>query len=455
MRQCRFIVPVVALIFAGVCFGQEQRPGPDPVQREITQARNAGRLADAEKLLRAAIHDLEEGDPKSPRLAVDLKQLSAIVMRRGDNAEAASILQKAYELDLSNFGPDDLRLTVDIGNMAWSTHGAGDDQKAEQMFNHVLEIVHSNEAKLQTLGDAEQAAGAVGTVISYYTVQKRWVDAEVLVREETKLCDMIPAEIREGYGDCGHLSGVLDEIYRGEGRHAEAAQLAPDSPFPAEIDALNKAAEKFAADAVYPSAEDAYSRAILLSEKLDADPQSRFNGSLTMMEMDSLARLYEKEGAKDKAEQTYLAAQEMREKRAGSVPSPRGFAMSLNPVNLVYLYQNEGRFNDAEAMLQRVIDLQVKYLGEKDHAVVDTLTTLAGVYEQAGEKDPEQYMQARATYERALSVQESMVGPQHPQLLVLLERLATVLEKLHDNAKAAEVKSRIAAISAAYGNRQR
>jgi tetratricopeptide (TPR) repeat protein len=455
MKLRHFIVPVVALLFVGVCLAQNDRPGPDPVQRAVTQARNAGRLADAEKLLRDAIHDLEERDPKSPRLTAYLKQISSLVMRRGDSAEAASILQQAYELDLSAFGPDDLRLTVEIGNMAWVAHGAGDDQKAEQLFNHVLEIVHSNEAKLRTLNDAEQAAGAVGTVISYYTVQKRWVDAEVLVPEETKLCDMIPAEIREGYGNCGHLSGVLDEIYRGEGRHAEAAQLAPESPFPAELEALNKAADKFTDDKVYPSAEDTYNRAILLAQRLDADPQSRFNGSLTMREMSSLARLYENEDAKDKAERTYLTVQEMNEKRAGSEPSQRGFAMALNPVNLIYLYQNEGRFNDAEAMLQHVFDLQVKYLGEKDRVVVETLTTLAGVYEQAGEKDPAQYAQARATYERALSLQESMLGPQHPQLLPLLQRFAVVLEKLHDDAKMVEVKGRIAAISAASPNQPR
>jgi hypothetical protein len=98
--------------------------------------------------------------------------------------------------------------------------------------------------------------------------------------------------------------------------------------------------------------------------------------------------------------------------------------------------------------------LQVKYLGEKDHAVVDTLTMLAGVYDQEGEKDPTKYTQARATYERALSLQESMVGPRHPQLIPLLQRLAGVLGKLHDDAKAAEVKGRIATISAASANQQ-
>src|ERR1700722_10988240 len=173
MKQCRFIVPIVALLFAAVCLAQNDRPGPDPVQREITQARNAGRLADAEKLLRDAIHDLQERDPKSPRLVNYLKQLSALVTRRGDNAEAASLLQQAYDLEVSNYGPDDLRLTVEIGNLAWLAHGAGDDQKAEQLFNRALDMVHSKEPNLRTLNDAEFAAGTVGTVISYYTVQKR------------------------------------------------------------------------------------------------------------------------------------------------------------------------------------------------------------------------------------------------------------------------------------------
>jgi hypothetical protein len=418
------------------------------VQRAVSQARNAGNLADAEKLLRDGIHDLQERDPKSPRLASYLKQLSNLVMRRGDRADAAALLQQSYEIDLSNYGPDDLRITVDLGNMASSAHSAGDDQKAEQLFNRVLEIVRAHESNLRFLNEAEFSAGAVAQVISYYSGQKRWVDAEILMPEVTKLCDLIPAEIRDGYG-CANLSGMQEEIYQGEGRHGEAAQLAPESPCPAELDVLNKAAGKFADDKVYPSAEETYRRAILLAQKLDADPQSRFNGSLAMTEMDLLGRLYENEGANDKAEQEYLAAQEIREKRAGSEPSQRGFAMGLSPVSLVFLYRNEGRFKDAENILEHGIELQIKYLGEKHRNVVESLTMLAGVYEQAGQKDPTQYPQAEATYERAISLQESMVGAQHPQLLSLLRQYAQLLGTMHDTAKAAEVEKRIAAISAA------
>jgi hypothetical protein len=448
MKSRRMLVMLIAVLCAAVCFAQNERPGPDPLQRAVAQARNAGNLADAEKLLRDGIHDLQERDPKSPRLSAYLKQLSNLVMRRGDNAGATALLQQAYELDLSAFGPDDLRITVDFGNMAAFAHNAGDDQKAEQFFNRVLEIVRAHETNLRLLNDAEYSAGAVAQVISYYIGQKRWVDAEVLMPEVTKLCDMIPAEIRGGYG-CGNLSGVLDEIYRGEGRHAEAAQLAPDSPFPAELEALNKAAGKFADDGVYPSAEDTYRRAILLAQKLDADPQSRFNGSLRMMEMDSLGHLYEKEGAKGKAEQEYLATQAMNEKRAGPEPSQRGYAMALNPINLVNLYRNEDRFKDAETILEHVIELQMNYLGEKHRNVVDSVTSLAGLYEQEGQKDPAKYVQAREWYERAISIQESMVGAQHPQLLPLLRQYGQLLRTMHDSAKAVEVQKRIDTISAA------
>jgi tetratricopeptide (TPR) repeat protein len=207
-------------------------------------------------------------------------------------------------------------------------------------------------------------------------------------------------------------------------------------------------------DGLYPSAEEAYNRAIAVARKLDADPQSRFNGSLTMMEIDSLGRLYEKEGAKDKAEQAYLTVQAMNEKRAGTEPSEMGFTMALNPISLISLYQNEGRFKDAETVLEHVIELQVKYLGEKHRAVVNSISMLAGVYEQQGQKDPVQYAKARTSYERALSIQESMLGTQHPELLPLLHRYAQLLSSIHDNVKVAEVQKRIDAISAATPDQQ-
>jgi tetratricopeptide (TPR) repeat protein len=448
MKKRRFIAPVFALLSAAVCFGQNGRPGPDPVQRAITQARNAGQLADAEKLLRDAIHDLEGGDPKSTRLSSYLKQLSGLVGRRGDAAEASALFQQAYDLDLGTFGPEDLPMTSDITNMAWAAHNAGDDQKAEQLFNRALDIVHSNEGTVRTMSEAGMAAGLLGSVVSYYKLQKRWVEAEVLLQKEIRLCNLLSTPGREGFGDCGNLSAELAEIYRGEGREAEASRLAPDPIVPAELEALNKSAGKFMDDGLYPSAEDAYNRAIALARKLDADPQNRFNGSLTIREIDSLGRPYEKEGAKDKAEQSYLTVQEMTEKRAGSEPSQMGFAMSLTSINLVNLYRNEGRFKDAEAVLQRGLDLEVKYIGERHRTVVDTLTMLASVYEQEGQKNEAQYAPARVAYERALSIQESMVGLSHPQLLPVLRQYAQLLVTTHDTANAAKVRARIDAITA-------
>jgi hypothetical protein len=100
------------------------------------------------------------------------------------------------------------------------------------------------------------------------------------------------------------------------------------------------------------------------------------------------------------------------------------------------------------------IDLQIKYLGEKHRNVVESLIMLAGVYEQAGQKDPAQYPHAQENYERAISLQESMVGTQHPQLLPLLRRYAQMLRTMKDAAQAAEVEKKIAAITAAAPNQR-
>ena len=103
---------------------------------------------------------------------------------------------------------------------------------------------------------------------------------------------------------------------------------------------------------------------------------------------------------------------------------------------------------DAEAVVQGVLEIQVASLGERHRAIVDTLAELADIREQEGLQDPTKLAESKATYERAIAMQEANLGPNDPSLISLLERYASLLSTLNESAKAAEVSARIASIQA-------
>jgi tetratricopeptide (TPR) repeat protein len=88
----------------------------------------------------------------------------------------------------------------------------------------------------------------------------------------------------------------------------------------------------------------------------------------------------------------------------------------ISPLYLINLYRGEGRLQDAELVLQRVLEIQEKSLGERSRKVVDMLTMLVDVYKAQGKTE-----EARALYERALKIQEENLGPNDPGLVPLLE----------------------------------
>jgi len=451
MKWGHVVVPFVALLSSCVCLAQDNRPAPDPTLRAFTQATRDGRLTDAEKILTDAIHDLEQSDPQNPRLATYLLRLSTVLVRRGDRPEADALMERAYEIDRKAYGPADMRITLDLIQQAFFSQSSGDDAKAERLLNDALVVVRSNSANLNSQSNIGLAAGVVGSLAILYMHEHRWIEAEPMLKEEAKLCGLIEEPYRAGYADCGHLAKSFAEVSDAEGKTADTSQLPHVGDFPQELEGLNKAGKQFETDGLYPSSEDAYNRAIALAEKLEADPQNRYGG-LIVAEMNFLGQVYEKEGLKDRAERTYLNALEIDENKAGPDLGHTVYAVTLAPFYLVDLYRSEGRLSDAESLLQRVLEIQVRSLGERNRAVVQTLTTLALVYVEEGKADETKYALAQPLYERALASQEVNLGPQDRGLLPLLEEYAELLVKLHNDSKAAEVRARMAGISSAEQN---
>lgn len=399
---------------------------------------------DAENLLRDGIQKLGEDNPQNPQIAVYLKELAPLVARTEGEAAYGPLVQRAYEIDRAAFGASDLRVANDLDLLAASSNRAGNQREAEREFVEAVGIVRSKEADLRWNEGAGLGASIIGAAVRFYIDEKRWVDAELLMPEEVKLCHMIPDEFRSGFGLCSRIEETTAEISRGEGRSAPVEEGRPRTSLPPELAALNQIAEKYANDGLYPSAEETYKQAIQLAGKMDSD-RDRY-GLLRMVEIDQLGQLFEREGFKDRAENAYKDALVIGEQEARSQSGRPTFAMSLLPSNLINLYRNEGRLQDAEAVVQGVLEIQIASLGPRHRVIVDTLTELAEIRQQEGAQEPTKLADANATYERAIAMQEANLGPNDPNLIGLLEKYASFLSGLKEEAKAAEVRARIASI---------
>jgi tetratricopeptide (TPR) repeat protein len=381
--ELRVVLVFLTFGLSPACLAQNNPPARDPVQLEAAQAMREGRLTDAEKLLTDAIRELEQSDPQNPKLATYLKRLAGVVGSRGRRAEALALMQRAYEIDRNAYGPTGLQISDDLLRQGMDAQTAGDNQQAEHLYKQALEIVRMNRANLKTAGDVGLAAMVLDRLSYLYTTEHRWFDAEPLLKDEAKLREFFQEPYRAGYAGCGHIGERLAEIYRAEGRTVDAEHVPPDPVGPPELDALNRTAEKYTQDGLYASAEETYSHAIALAQKMEADPKTLYGG-LIVREMNSLGQLYDKEGFQDRAEKTYEGALEMDEKLAGPERGHTGYAERLNPWLLVNLYRSEGRLKDAEPLLRRVLEIQERSLGERHRAVILTLTRLASIYEEEG-----------------------------------------------------------------------
>jgi tetratricopeptide (TPR) repeat protein len=307
----KFIVGLVlaVAIFIGVIATRAQsvRPAADPVLVAFNHAMRESRYEDAEKILTDAIPNLEQTHPNSPQLANYLSLLSAAMEKRGNHLEAGAVRARAVEIYRIVSGPDGIEVAGILDEQARGAQRQGDVQEAERLMLQATENARSNMTKLKSGRDVDLAALAFGTLATFYIEQSRWVDAEGLLLEEKRLCNVFEVPYRAGSAMCGSLPDRLAKVYSAEGRQVDAertlSKASSECEFgQPEIIALNKVAERFEKDGLYPSAEETYTRAIALAEKIEARPENRFGGLVTD-ETNLLGQLFQREHRNEQAGQ--------------------------------------------------------------------------------------------------------------------------------------------------------
>jgi tetratricopeptide (TPR) repeat protein len=439
------------LLLSSCVWAQNRRPYIDRVMRDAAKAKSEGRLLDAEKLLVNAIRDSEQSDPRNPQLALYLGQLARLYTQKQQYADAIALIQRALEIDQYVFGPTDPRVANDFSAISGIYRGQGNNEQAEELLKQALEVTRRNPHR-----DAYAIEGMItvlNNLASLYVSEHRTRDAETLFQEAMQLCDATPQLKVPGSG-CSSLGPLLADLYRAEGRTADADQLPlPDLGVPEEVQRLDRQARQYETDRNYEDAKGVYTRAVALLEKT-RDPE---DPTSLPSEINKLGQILEKQGQKEEAERQYLRALEMMEEGAG--PEPPGSSMiDFMPIslsNLTNLYRQENRLRDMEPIMGRVLELQEKILRPHDPTIAATLVNFARVYQQEGDllaKNEDgsdataKYNEAKRLFARALDIQEANLGNDHPQLLMILGPYVSLLRSLHEDPQAAEMQALIDAI---------
>ncbi len=111
-----------------------------------------------------------------------------------------------------------------------------------------------------------------------------------------------------------------------------------------------------------------------------------------------------------------------------------------------------GRYADAENSLQAAL-MEAEQHGKEDLRLTMTLTkmgdlaatlnNLASIHRKQGS-----YGKAESFYKRSLAIWERVLGPEHPHVAATLEKYATLLRKVGQDAEAAKLEARAKAIRA-------
>ena len=133
----------------------------------------------------------------------------------------------------------------------------------------------------------------------------------------------------------------------------------------------------------------------------------------------NLALVYQEQGRYAEAEPLFKRALAIYEKALG--PEHPDVATILN--NLAFVYRAQGRYAEAEPLFVRALAIYEKALGPEHPNVATSLNNLAFVYRAQG-----RYADAEPLYKRALAISEKALGPEHLEVATTLNNFARVYQ---------------------------
>lgn len=436
-------LPVVCIVFSALSLaafaqsgcrpsGAQRFPPPTPKEsrvddllRQAFEADRQGNWLAAKRLYFAAVARAEELPDDSAEKWQALWHASNAYMRDHNSEESIAMAKRAVAMAEKTLSPQDPELARAVGQLAFRLQQAGRMAEAAPLYDKAVKA-----AEITQDMDCDELTGLYGNASSFYMAQKRFADAEAVLRQAAEAVKDVPPPLRPLIVRVrNELAGVL----RGEGKEAEAeellsSELAPASVNPqarpdlsSPLDDLNRA-RQYHAQGRDQEAESLYREAISALEKVS--PQ--FAAGPLSSALDGLGEVCHSQGRNPEAEKLLLQALDLREKSAGNQIQTIGVTRSLSfPFALLKFYRDEGRLGEMEQIYQRAIQIQEKYLDPNDDALGQTFFLAASLYVEEDKPEP-----SLPLYRHALQITEHNMGTVDPVLLPILEGYARALRTL-------------------------
>ncbi len=355
--------------------------------------------------------------PDDIRVTPSLSNLALILTARADPGPAAALYDRVLALREREFGPDHPSVAQVLNNIANLKREQGEYRAAQAQYERALAI------RERALGpDHEDVAKTLNDLANNHFLKGSFAEAQALYERAVAIMEKsIGAEHPLTSSVLGNLGALLRE--RGDyvgarevlGRALAGIERALGPDHPRAVIVVSQLANLLFDDGDYAQAKRLYERAVAASERRlgpehpdVAVPLANLGGLLDAMGDAAGARA---------ALERVLA---LREK--GLRPDHPRRASALQSLADEML-DSGAPPTEIEPLLTRALAIEERALGADHPAVVDTLVSIARLERARGNET-----RARETLERARVLTERSLGPDHPRLAQLLVELARALE---------------------------
>ena len=216
IRKCMPLVMLAALAWPGLAFAQDTLW--NTWRQGGLQALHEGRLADAERLLTAALEQAERYGLEDLRVADAANDLAVVYANSGRPLEAELLFSRALAIGEKGLGADHPGVGATIQNLGILYATQERYREAEPLLKRSLAI------NLKEYGGKHaRTALSLKTLSSFYAIQGQMGEAERLIHKSLAILE--ESRVRPGDPQLVSTLEVLAAILRNTNREREADEI--------------------------------------------------------------------------------------------------------------------------------------------------------------------------------------------------------------------------------------